>query len=630
LWWFVVGALAVLAVLVGAGLALILPARGPLLEGRDRMLAGRDSLVAGDATAAADAFAAAEASFAEASGRLANPLTRLASLVPIAGRTPDAVGAGARAGVLVAGAGRAVAAAAEGLPGGVGALAPQKGTIQIEPFRRLAGPLSKARTLVARAAGILDRTPRRFVPGPVAEAVEGFDREAERALRVLTSAAAISRVMPSFLGDDGPRRYLVGAQNPAELRGTGGLVGSYAILTVDRGRFDLGRFRDVYILPQPDPSSIEPPNPDYARIYTDYLERGPWPNANMTPDFPAAATMYERIYEAVTGEPVDGMILADPLAFSRLMEVSGPEEVPGAGVTVDADNVVPFVTNQAYSVFTDASHRKRVLGSVAGAVLDRFLGAGASADPIAAGTTLVDAAADGHLLFHSAEPTVQSGLKAAGVAGALDRRGDLIGVVANNAGANKIDFYAERSVRHSVDLFTDGSSAATTRVLFQNTAPATGQPRYVIGPYEFLKGDAAPGENLMLVSAYCGTECALRRYLRDGEPEGVEIHEERGYPFVLSAVRIESGGTADLEYGWADPSAWDGDEYGGTYRLSFLGQPTIRETKVEIDIRVPPGMRVVDVSAGMRVEGDHVRWSGSAENPGPFEVEFARKLFGVL
>ncbi|HEX2025731.1 MAG TPA: hypothetical protein VHH92_04995, partial [Actinomycetota bacterium] len=138
----------VLAVLVGAGLALVLPVRGPLLEGRDRMLAGRDSLVAGDARAAGEAFADAEASFADASDRLGNPLTRLASFVPIVGRTPDAVEAGAEAGVMTARAGRTVASAAEGLPGGLGALAPRNGTIPIEPFRRLAGPLSKARSLV--------------------------------------------------------------------------------------------------------------------------------------------------------------------------------------------------------------------------------------------------------------------------------------------------------------------------------------------------------------------------------------------------------------------------------------------------------------------------------------------------
>jgi Protein of unknown function (DUF4012) len=563
----------------GAGLALVLPAREPLLVGRDRMLTGRERLVAGDAAGAAEAFAGAEDAFAEARDRLGNPLTRLASFAPLIGRTPDAVSSGAEAGVLVARAGGVLARAAEGLPGGIVSLAPRDGTIPIEPFRQLAGPVAEARSLVGRADSILDEAPRRFVPGPVAEAVSGFDHQTDEASRALTAAAAITRVMPAFLGQDGPRRYLVGAQNPAELRGTGGLVGSYSVLTVDQGLFDLGTFRNANTLQQIEADAVELPTAEYERNYGDYFTRGPWSNANMTPDVPTAATVLERLYEAATGDRVHGAILADPHAFSLLMSVSGPAEVPKTGITVDAGSVVDFVTNEAYSLFHVSSERKRVLGAVAGA---------------------------------------------------LRRPGDLFAVVANNAGGNKIDFYARRTVRYSVELFPDGSSAGTARVRLDNTAPASGQPRYVIGPYEFLEGDAAAGENLMLVSAYCGPGCRLERYLRNGQSEGVEVHQELGYPFVLSAVRIPSGETADLEYRWRDDGAWEGDEYGGSYRLSVHGQPTIRPTGLEIGIRVPDGMRIVRTSPGLLVEGDHVLWSGTTDQVATFEVEFSRKLFGIL
>jgi hypothetical protein len=619
----------VLAIVVGAGLALVLPAREPLLDGRDRMLTGRDRLVAGDAAGAAGAFAEAEAAFVEARDRLGNPRTRLTSYAPIVGRTPDAVSSGAEAGVLVARAGGVLARATEGLPGGIVSLAPRDGTIPIEPFRRLTGPLAEARSLVGRADSILDDAPRRFVPGPVAEAISGFDHQTDEASQALTAAAAITRVMPAFLGEDGPRRYLVGAQNPAELRGTGGIVGPFAVVTVDDGAIDLGPFRDVNILPDPDFSMIEPPGPDYDRIYGRYLRQGSWPNVNMTPDAPSAATMFERMYRAATGDRVDGTILADPLAFARLMQASGPAEVPGTGISVDADTVVDFVSNEAYSLFDDSSERKRILGAVAGAVLGRFLGPGTAGDPIAAGQALVEAAGRGHLVLHASDPEVQAGLEAAGVAGALGTPGDLFAVVANNAGGNKIDFYARRTVRYSVELFPDGSSAATASARFENTAPASGQPPYVIGPYGFLE-DAVAGENLMLVSAYCGPGCTVESYLRDGRSEGIEVHEELGYPFVLSAVRILSGETTDLEYRWRDDAAWDGDEYGGTYRLSVPGQPTIRPTRLEIDIRVPAGMRIIRTSPGLRVDGDHVLWSGTAEDVATFEVEFSRKLFGIL
>jgi hypothetical protein len=629
--WVVLSGAALLAVAVGGGLALVLPARQPLLDGRDAMIAGRDRLLVGDAAGAGRSFARAEAAFRDAGDRLGNPLTTLASFVPIAGRTPDAVTAGAEAGVLIARAGRVVAGAAGDLPGGVGTLAPRDGVIPIDPFRRLAGPLTEARDLVAVAGRIVAEAPRRLVPGPVADAVEQLDRATGQALRALGAGAAMSRALPAFLGEDGPRRYLVAAQNPAELRGTGGIVGSYAILSVEDGRLDLGPFLDVGTLPVPNLASIELPTPEYGRIYGDYLERGAWSNANMTPDVPTAATVLERLYRGATGSSVDGAILADPHALARLMQVSGPQSVPGTDLSIDAGTLVPFATNEAYSLLTDSADRKRVLGAVAAAVLRRFLGSGASADPVGAGQALIEAAADGHLVLHATDPQVQARFEAAGVAASLSApRGDFLSVVVNNAGANKIDFYAHRTVRYEATLLPGGSATTTARVTVDNEAPSEGQPAYVIGPYHFLRGDAQPGENLMLVSTYCAPGCRLDRFLENGRAEGVAPGEELGYPFFLSGLRIPSGGRADLEYGWRVPRAWEGDEYGGTYRLTVRGQPTINPTRLEVEVRIPPGMRVVGTAPGMRVAGDRVTWTGTAGDVSTFEVEFSRKLFGIL
>jgi hypothetical protein len=50
-------------------------------------------------------------------------------------------------------------------------------------------------------------------------------------------APTSSRASPAFLGADGPRTYFFGAVNPAELRGGGGLLGAYSLLTVQDGHF---------------------------------------------------------------------------------------------------------------------------------------------------------------------------------------------------------------------------------------------------------------------------------------------------------------------------------------------------------------------------------------------------------
>jgi hypothetical protein len=625
-WWLVVGIAALVALAVGGGLALVLPARGPLLEGRDEMLAGRDALLSGDAAAAGAAFDRAKARFVDAQDRLGNPLTRLASLVPIAGRTPDAVTAGAEAGVLVARAGALVADAAEDLPGGVGALAPRDGVIPVEPFRRLTGPLAEARSRVAEAVGILDGAPRRLIPSVVGDAVARFDLEAHQALRGVTAASSISSVMPSFLGDDGPRRYFVGAQNPAELRGTGGLIGAFAILTFEDGRMRLGPFRDIEVLDSTAPP-IEAPSPEFESLYGDLGALTGYSNVNLTPDFPSAAVAMERLYERSTGQRVDGSILADPQALGLLLRASGSAQVPGTNVALDADTVVPFVANEAYALLPDDVARKRLLGAVAGQVVSQFVAG--ETDPPTAGRAVVDAAAGGHLLLHSTDPAVQSGLDRARVTGRLlDPTGDFLAVVANNAGGNKVDFYQDREVRYTVRLARDGSGEATADVEWTNGAPRSGQPQYVIGPHPFT--EAAPGESAMRVAAYCAQGCTLRRAEVTGEPLGLAELQELGHPLFLHGLKLLSGDSATVRYEWTVPSAWEGDEYGGTYRLTVQSQPTIRPTQLSVEVQIPEGMRVESVSPGMQVAGDRVTWSGQAEDVTTLEVEFSRRLFGVL
>jgi hypothetical protein len=610
-----------LAAIVAAGLGFVwmLPARASLVEARQALLAGRDRLADGDAGAARREFARAEAAFDEAGSRLDGPLVRLAALVPILGRTPDAVIAIADAGELVARAAEGVAGATEQLPGGVAALAPRNGTIPLEPFRLLGPRFDQARSLLEEASAVVRETPDALLLGPVKEAFDTFTAELVEARRAVVAADELSAALPSFLGGDGPRRYFLGAQHSAELRGTGGVLGAYAILTVEDGRIRLGAFDEVGRIPTEGTSEIPPPSPEYAGLYPDTWTD--WALVNSTPDFPTAATAMERLYETGTGTRLDGIILADPAAFSQMLAVTGPTKVPGTGVTVDAGSVVPFITNEVYASLKSPEQRSRVFADMAEQVFRRYLFAEAPADPAAAARAIVDASADGHLLFHSADPAVQGSFVASGVSGELvDRPGDYLAVVANNATGNKIDFYAERNLRYGVTLLPDGTARGRADLTLTNDAPGRGQPQYVIGPYPGTGLDA--GDNAMYVETYCAPGCELQGFRTEGTPEEVVVARERGHPVAVKYVRLPAGASQDLRYDWSVSEAWQDDNGGGTYRLTVQGQPTIRPTRLELEIRAPAGMSITTVTPGMQVDGDRAVWAGEVEDVLTFEVEF--------
>jgi hypothetical protein len=665
-----------MAILIVMGLTLILgllafipatAAERELHSATRSLSAGRAALIQGGADEARTEFVAAAAAFRRARAHTENPFFRVAGFLPFAGRTPDTVSAITEAGLLMTRAGQELVGGAERLPGGLLSLVPRDGRIPLRTFRMESGPLNRAAALLQQALRVVEAVPTGFLVPSVADARANLATDLADTAAAVTTAAALTRALPSFLGADEPRRYFVAAQNPAELRGTGGLIGAYSILTANRGRIHLAGFRPASSLPTVPPERVEAPNPDYARLYDRYGSRGQWANVNITPDFPSAAVAIERLYEETQGVRLDGTIAADPFALAGLVRVLGPVELRGTGVVLDARNLVRYVTNQAYAQLTDSSERKAVLGDVAREILGRFIGGdlgevptppkagGSKQQPsggkgggkggaglihpavvpaqgqqggqgLAAAQALIEAAADGHLLFHSANPPVQRAFEMAGITGALQREsGDFLSVIANNASGTKLDFYLRRDISYRVELGDDGSATGTAMIGLGNTAPDHGLPTYVIGPHPETELEA--GENRLLVGAYCGS-CLLERFTSDGRRQGTGSEEELGHPFYTVSVDLPSDASQQLEYVWTTAHAWDEEE--GTYRLEVRGQPSIRPTSLRLSIVPPEGMSLSSLSTGMREENGAAVWEGVLEDRMVFEISFRRSFLGEI
>ena len=93
-----------------------------------------------------------------------------------------------------------------------------------------------------------------------------------------------------------------------------------------------------------------------------------------------------------------------------------------------------------------------------------------------------------------------------GVSGRMDPvRSDSIAVTSSNAAGYKIDYYLDRSVDYRVmvhpnDAGTSALANATLSVSLDNTAPDSGLPEAVIGP--FLPSRFVAGENRAFLSMY--------------------------------------------------------------------------------------------------------------------------------
>ena len=193
---------------------------------------------------------------------------------------------------------------------------------------------------------------------------------------LLDAYLTASARLPSILGWDEPRRYLVLTQNPAELRPTGGYAGSYGIVTFDKGRITERMFQDVFLLDVPwDYPFIKGPQELH-----DYLlgEQQPWQlaDANWAPDFPTSARDAIRLYANESGDTdIDGVLAITTYTIDELLKVTGPITLPEHDLTVASGETTLKLLQKIWAAAAGGStNRKAILGPFAERLFTTLLG----------------------------------------------------------------------------------------------------------------------------------------------------------------------------------------------------------------------------------------------------------------
>ena len=421
-------------------------------------------------------------------------------------------------------------------------LRPAGDRVGVAALREARQPLATARDAVAAAEERVRGLPEDGVLGQVREARRDLlDQLA--GLRGTTAAAALAaEVGPAMLGEGGTRRYFVAILNNAEMRGSGGLLGAYAILEVRDGRLKLDRLGTNADLRNTTPTPAVTLDADFVARYRRFSSDSFWLNANMSPHFPYASAVWTALWEKTHhGERLDGTIAIDPVALSEILRVTGPATLPD-GSTVTADNVVRLTESDAYVRFAkDNRARDTYLQQVALASYKRLVSG--SGDPAALFPALARAAGRRHLQVASAHEGEQRALEAFPIAGALPAGpGPYLEVVTQNAGGNKLDYHLHRAVTYQrVDATT-----VRVEVRLRNDAPP-GLPPYVTGRLDLPSRRApVPGQQREYVSVYLGEGAGLAEATLDGRPVALESEVERGKPVFSAFVDLDPGRDAVL------------------------------------------------------------------------------------
>ncbi len=529
-----------LLLLVGAAVAVSLPGvRSALTSSRSALVVTQDALRRGDPATAAQALDRGRAAAARADRRTHQLPWRVVAHLPVVGDSVRELQAVTRATSVTTD---------QVLPPLV-RLRLTSGT----RGRLDATPLEQAQPLLTRAVGELAGVRRdlRDAPsGGVREVVRArleLDDALTRLDRSLGEAEVASIVVPKLLAGD--QRFLLAVQNPAEQRATGGLIGAYGVLRVQGGRMALERIGPNQDLVDPDRAPVAL-GPEFGTRYGRFQADRTWRSANLTPDTPTVGRLLAALWRGQTGQVVDGVVLVDPVALSRLLAVTGPVRLAD-GTLLTADNAVQVLLVDAYARFPRSQDavRNTYLAQAARLSIARFL---AAPPGTSWGHALAQAVASGHLQVWSSHSDVQAVLARSRAGGAVVAPGPYLSVVTQDVGGSKLGTYLHRTVRYegastgeAVDLGHGpvDEEQATITVELRNDAPRT-LPSYVT-----LRPDdpAAPvGQLKSWVSVYLGAGATVLGAQLDGQPVPVQTTTEKGLAVLSLFVTTDRGATSRL------------------------------------------------------------------------------------
>ena len=406
------------------------------------------------------------------------------------------------------------------------------GRLDVSALARLEPVLTKAALAADAAAGQLNAIrPAGLVQplrGPVVQAQEGV----QRLSRMTASARDGLRVALAVLGVNQPSTTLLGVQNPAEARGSGGIVGAWATVSGDRGRVAITSTGvNDQLFPFRAAQGLVPP--DVLATYGQDIRHVA--NVTMTPDFPVAAQLLRSSYQAYAratpqARPIDdraGVVTLTPRGLGLLIGATGPVPLAGQRITVTKDSAAALFENGIYTLVPDDTQRSRLVQQVLRAVFTSLQAP--ETDPLRLASATAEAVASGDLRIWNPDPEVQAAAGRLGAAGALGRPdGRVARLTLVSADAAKLDFYVHESV-------VLDRQKGTLRVELNNRAPST------VAPYVAVQnpdpGEPATGHDL-IVQLHLPPEVGLDRLERDGRRTKLATGTESGWTVVRTSVRV--------------------------------------------------------------------------------------------
>ncbi len=464
---------------------------------------------------------------------------------------------------------------------------------------------------------------------------------------VLTAVDALDTIapfLPSALGADGVRRYLVAIGNQAEMRAAGGAPLTLVLVEFDNGRISIpikGQTSTQLFPPLNAP--VQWFGPAYNPFFVKNQRNRPFVVTNTHPNMLFTGREMAQAWEGGGYPRVDGVITMDLTTIAAVLDATGPVESAAYG-TVTGDQIGEILLVDAYADFgqEEAIARQQANQELLDTLLTRLLG---GEDLVSAAQAIAGTAPGRHFQVWMRDSRLEQLALEAGAAGVVEspESGDWSAMYTQNGNQSKVDVFQQRNQLVVVNLAEDGSARVRQQLTLTNATPAD-RPE---GPPERIGYETS-----WLKNAYLLYAPPTARNRQVSYPEGFNVRPFQGHarrqlgsgwvndgfgnPLVRVVGWTPPGGQSaitisyDLPAGTFSTSQAPTDPQQGEeptrleYRLKAEPQALFIDPTLTVQVTPPAGWAPV-VQPGMKVSEGTATVSAVLDQPVELGIRFEKR-----
>jgi hypothetical protein len=308
----------------------------------------------------------------------------------------------------------------------------------------------------------------------------------------------VQQLLPSLLAEQSKKTYIIFLENNQELRATGGLFHTFALVTVENGSIIDYQTFEVSQIEAMVKGKVAAPPELQKYLGTSNLTLG---NTNWDPNFPASASQASWFVENALGRKADGIIAMNLFTLQDILRELGPVDLPEYNEVITDKNILERVEFHSEINLVNSS-KSDYLTSVFTQVFEKIM-ASPPEKAIKLLAVFYNSFADGQAFIYlpdQSENEILSGLGWVGEVATpqcptqfndVPCTVDSIMQVESNVGANKANYAIERTIEQEIEVGKT-QRRHTRTIQFHNTATTNSWP---LGAYRnylrfFVPNDA--------------------------------------------------------------------------------------------------------------------------------------------